>query len=251
VVIECREEAGMSEDVKQGWRMFGLKRGDGADQEVELRVRAAEDRAQSAEGRIGDLQAELVFYGDAIRSLRSELEGMAERVVSRVAPQVVELEARNAETTAIREAVEETRDEVHAERDLLMTWRRELEQGVLALRRDIEYARRIIDEMPERIRDALTPAAESMAVVGAGMASLASMPVPPTVLGDQIPPLDEVEFAAPEPELRFEPEQEPQYEPEPRFAPRAGGYEFPMGPAEDGVDEAMHGAGGSFDQINW
>jgi hypothetical protein len=264
MVSQYREEAGMSsEDVKQGRRMFGLRKGDGSDQEVELRVRAAEERAQSAEGRIGDLQAELVFYGDAIRSLRSELETMAERVVSRVAPQVVELEARNAETSAIRESVEATRGEVHAERELLMAWRRDLEQSVLSLRRDIEYARRVIDEMPERIREALTPAAESMAVVGSGMASLAGMPVPTSVLAGPVPPAAEVaaeQEPGPWPEMRPEP-TEPQWAVEPEWATElepargsmADGYDVPgaTGPGETGVDEAMHGAGGSFEQINW
>src|SRR6266550_4106878 len=136
------------EDMRQGRRLFG-RRSDGTDPEVEVRVRAAEERAHSAESRIGDLQAELVFYGDAIRSLRGELETMTERVVSRVAPQVVELEARNAETEALRETVESMRAEVQAERERLLGWRRDVDGTVTSLHHDIERARRAIYETPE------------------------------------------------------------------------------------------------------
>ena len=170
-----------TEYTKQGGgrRLFGGRRDEGPDPEVEVRISAAEERAQSAESRIGDLQAELAFYGDAVRSLKSELETMAERVVSRVAPQVVELEARAAETTAIRTAVDSLRSDIEAERERLMEWRREAQAAISGLNADIDVAHRAIDGMPERIREALTPAAEAMSTVGARMVSLAGMPLPP------------------------------------------------------------------------
>jgi hypothetical protein len=173
---------GMSIDyTKQGGgrRLFGGRRDEGPDPEVEERMSAAEERAQSAESRIGDLQAELAFYGDAVRSLKGELETMAERVVSRVAPQVVELEARAAETNAIRTAVDSLRADIEAERERLMQWRREAQAAISGLNADIDVAHRAIDAMPERIREALTPAAEAMSAVGARMVSLAAMPLPP------------------------------------------------------------------------
>jgi len=173
---------GMSIDyTKQGGgrRLFGGKRDEGPDPEVAERMSAAEERAQSAESRIGDLQAELAFYGDAVRSLKGELETMAERVVSRVAPQVVELEARAAETNAIRSAVDSLRSDIEAERERLMEWRREAQAAISGLHSDIDVAHRAIDAMPERIREALTPAAEAMSAVGARMVSLTGMPLPP------------------------------------------------------------------------
>src|SRR5438552_2819737 len=82
---------------------------------------------------------------------QGELESMTERIVTRVAPQVVELEVRNAETEAMREAVESLRTEVDAEREILVGWRREMDAAVTSLQSDIDLARRAIDEMPERI----------------------------------------------------------------------------------------------------
>jgi predicted RNase H-like nuclease (RuvC/YqgF family) len=216
---------------KQGRRVFGLRRADTPDPEVEFRVRAAEERAQAAESRVGDLQAELVFYGDAIRSLRSELESMAERVVSRVAPQVVELEARNAETDAMREAVAEARSEVDAEREILLAWRKELEQAVGSLRGEMERARQVIDEMPERIRVALTPAAQAMAAVGTSMVSLAGMPVPFTAVRHVDPP------AQPETEV-------PQFQPDPGFDDY--GFESGAPSSGGGLPEAE-----DYERINW
>jgi predicted RNase H-like nuclease (RuvC/YqgF family) len=203
------------EDMKQGRRLFG-RRSDGADAEVEMRVRAAEERAHAAEARIGDLQAELVFYGDAIRSLRGELETMTERVVSRVAPQVVELEARNAETEALRETVENMRAEAYAERERLLEWRRQTDGAMSSLQGEIERARRAIDEMPERIREALTPAAQAMQTVGAGMAILAGMSIPPSELqGDR--EVSSEPWSASGGEYEWQPEPQAEQQPEPSY----------------------------------
>jgi hypothetical protein len=204
----------MSADpIKQGRGLFGRKREDvdpGAS-ETELRLRAAEGRAQAAESRVGDLQAELAFYGDAIRSLKSELEVVTERVVSRVAPQVVELEARNAETEALRETVTAMQEEAQNERDQLLSWRREMEARVANLHRDIDAAHRSIDGMPEQIRDALTPTAEAIATVSASMTVLAGTWMPPSVMSGPIP-------------------EEPRGEPEPAWAE----HRFPPAPEVDG-----------------
>lgn len=173
-----------AEPIRQGRGLFGRRREelDAGPSEMEVRLQAAEGRAEAAETRVGDLQQELMFYGDAIRSLKSELEAVTERVVSRVAPQVVELEARNAETEALRQSVVALESDARAERDQLMSWRERMEHAVDALRVDIDNARSHIDRMPERIREALTPAAEAMATVGAGMARLAEISVPTTIL---------------------------------------------------------------------
>src|SRR5436190_1576784 len=201
------------EDMRQGRRLFG-RRADGTDAEVEVRVRGAEDRAHAAEARISALQVELVFYGDAIRSLRGELETMTERVVSRVAPQVVELEARNAETEAVRETVEVMRAEVSAERERLLDWRRQTDAAMSSLQGEIERARWAIDEMPERIREALTPTAQAMQTVGAGMAILAGMSIPPSELqgGESEAPTEPWSPSGGEYEAQPEAQPEPSYE---------------------------------------
>ncbi len=193
-----------SEEVKRSRSPFGRRRARKPDPEVELKAQVAEQRAIAAETRMGDLQNQLVFYGDAIKSLRGELESMTERIVTRVAPQVVELEVRNAETEAMREAVESLRTEVDAEREILVGWRREMDAAVTSLQSDIDLARRAIDEMPERIRETLTPAAKAMQAAGAGMAVLAGMSMPASPLAEaQVPEWPgraEAEAEWPEPE---------------------------------------------------
>jgi hypothetical protein len=193
-----------AETNKQVRSLFGRKRDEPAQgpSDVETRLQTAEGRAEDAETRVGDLQAELMFYGDAIRSLKSELEAVTERVISRVAPQVVELEARNAETEAIRQSVTALQEDAESERAGLLAWRAQMDTLVSSLKRDIESARSHIDQMPERIRDALTPAAEAMATVGARMALLATLSMPQPV----IPPAPQA-YEPPEP--RTHPAAEP------------------------------------------
>ena len=191
--------------------------------EVELRLEMAESRAQSAEARVGDLQSELMFYGDAIRSLKSDLETMTERVVSRVAPQMVELEARGAEMESVREAIEGTRAQVDAEREQLLAWRREADQHLAELRAQIERAAAAIEDTPERIRLALTPAADAMTGVSARMEVLARAALP----------AQEVAESGPEPlagwqELTTEAETEV-VEPEDRYGDLdAGSFDAPV-----------------------
>jgi chromosome segregation ATPase len=173
-----------AEPIKQGRSLFARKRDelDLGPSELETRVQIAEGRAEAAETRVEDIQTELMFYGDAIRSLKSELEAVTERVISRVAPQVVELEVRNAETDALRASVAAMRTDALTERQQLLEWRTDMEALVTSLHRDIETARRHIDHMPDLIRDALTPAAEAMANVGTGMSRLTALSVPSTAL---------------------------------------------------------------------
>lgn len=173
-----------AEPIRQGRSLFARKRDelDLGPSELEARVQNAEGRAEAAEARVGDIQTELMFYGDAIRSLKSELEAVTERVVSRVAPQVVELEVRNAETDALRASVAAMRMDALTERQQLLEWRTDMEALVMSLHRDIETARLHIDRMPDLIRDALTPAAEAMANVGSGMSRLTALSVPSTAL---------------------------------------------------------------------
>src|SRR5438132_681775 len=62
--------------------------------------------------------------------------------------------------------------------------RREAQAAMRRLNADIDVAPRAIDAMPERIREALTPAAEAMSAVGARMVRLAEMPLPPQGVTD-------------------------------------------------------------------
>ena len=181
----------MSAETTRQRGFFGRKRDeiDHSPSELDLRLRAAEGRAEAAEARVGDLQQELMFYGDAIRGLKSELESVTERVVPRVAPQVVELEARNAETAALRSVVDNLRAEVQTERDQLFAWRREVDAALTSVQDEILRTRAAIDETPERIRVALTPAADAMASVSARMAALAGTSLPPQALSEGAHPV--------------------------------------------------------------
>lgn len=204
--------------------------------EVEMRLQAAEGRADAAETRVSDLQTELMFYGDAIRSLKGELEAVTERVISRVAPQVVELEARNAQTDALRESVNALQEDAESERARLLSWRAEMESLVASLGTDIETARSHIDRMPERIRDALTPAAEAMTRVGSQMAELTALSMPSPI----IPP------AEPHAKPTVEPAMEAEDE-----APTQAPWE--ASPDEDNGSSFDHNfaAATSFEAFNW
>ena len=78
-----------AEPNRQSRGLFARKRDelDAGSSELEARVQLAEGRAEAAETRVGDFQTELMFYGDAIRSLKSELEAVTERVVTELADQ--------------------------------------------------------------------------------------------------------------------------------------------------------------------
>ena len=82
-----------------------------------------------------------------------------------------------------------------------------------SLQGEIERARRAIDEMPERIREALTPAAQAMQTVGAGMAILAGMSIPPSDLqGEYEAPAEPWSPSGGDYEPQPEAQPEPSYE---------------------------------------
>jgi chromosome segregation ATPase len=164
-----------------------------------LRLAAAESRARSAEARAAHLEAEVRVLEEEVALLRSQLEaaagdpeGWAGGELETLAEELSHvMESAEESVAGIVErawlaastrasAADQVREETRAELERLRTWRMEMDQAMVALRGDIEEARGTIDGMPERVRTALAPAAEAMAVVDAGMAQLAMATLPET-----------------------------------------------------------------------
>jgi hypothetical protein len=164
-----------------------------------LRLVAAESRARSAEARAAHLEAEVRVLEEEVSLLRSQLEaaasgpdGWAGGELETLAEELSQvMESAEESVAGIVErawlaastqasAADQVREETRAELERLRTWRMEMDQAMMALRGDIEEARGTIDGMPERVRTALAPAAEAMAVVDAGMAQLAMATLPET-----------------------------------------------------------------------
>ena len=161
----------------------------------------AERRVKAAEGRASELEAELRTKEEALATVAeeraAEAEARAREAESEpsVRPQVVAEELTKVVTAAgdstaqIIQAWNETRDrieqadrlwtDVHAEVVRFATWREDVEPLIREVREAIVGARASIDDVPQRVEQALAPAAEAMAAVGSGMSRFAdATPLP-------------------------------------------------------------------------
>lgn len=179
----------------------------------------AERRIKAAEGRASELEGELRMKEQALATMveerAAEADARAKEVDAEpsVRPQVVAEELSKVVTAAgdstaqIIQAWTETRDrieqadrlwtDVHAEIVRFATWREDVEPLIREVREAIVGARASIDEVPQRVEQALAPAAEAMAAVGSGMSRFAdATPLP--AWRDPSPPA--------EPELEDQPD---------------------------------------------
>jgi hypothetical protein len=161
----------------------------------------AERRIKAAEGRASELEAELRMKEQALATMTEERAAEAEARVQEVEaepsvrPNAVAVElskvvtAAGESTAQIIEAWTQTRDrieqadrlwtDVHAEVVRFATWREDVEPLIREVREAIVGARSSIDDVPQRVEQALAPAAEAMAAVGIGMSRFAdATPLP-------------------------------------------------------------------------
>jgi len=134
---------------------------------------------------------------------------MPQRVASQVThPALAEIEEKMLENQAIRAELDSALADLQAEVSTIVGWRQEVEAAIGLLAREIESARSTIDIMPQRIREALTPAAEAVSRVDARLVELTSISVLPGSARDwgPISGQDHVEGEPAQPEWQGPPE---------------------------------------------
>jgi len=146
----------------------------------------------------------------SFHELSAELAGIMTGAEDRAA-QIIARAWTAAQTRA--EQVDRMREDVRHEIDQLTRWREEVGAAMRALVGDMEEAKATIEEIPERVRLALAPAADAMAVVDERMSRLARTTVPLTgaLPGEEDDPVPESD---PEGTLPSEPESEVEPDPD-------------------------------------
>lgn len=112
------------------------------------------------------------FLTDEIQGILAAAEESANRIVER------------ARSTTQHQIAQSNRlwREVQAEVSRFATWREQVEPVIRSVQSKVESVRVHIDEVPERIRQALAPMADSISNVDADLAELASASSPPLLL---------------------------------------------------------------------
>jgi hypothetical protein len=141
-----------------------------AELEPEPEQPVAERSVEAVTPRVDDLTAR--FLNDELAAILRAAEESASRIVER------------ARTTTHHELEESNRlwREVQAEVARFAAWREEVEPVIHSVQSKVESVRGYIDEVPERIREALAPVAESISSIDADLADLASRATPPLLL---------------------------------------------------------------------
>jgi hypothetical protein len=112
------------------------------------------------------------FLTDEIQGILAAAEESAARIVER------------ARATTQHQIAQSNRlwREVQAEVSRFATWREQVEPVIRAVQSKVQSVRSQIDEVPERIRQALAPMADSISNVDADLAELAAASSPPLLL---------------------------------------------------------------------
>jgi hypothetical protein len=139
-------------------------------------VEPAKDHQEAAQAAAG-ISAEAIdvtnrFITDEIQGILAAAEESASRIVER------------ARTTTQNQIAQSNRlwREVQAEVSRFAAWREEVEPVMGAVQSKVESVRSHIEEVPERIRQALAPMADSISSIDADLAELAAAATPPLLL---------------------------------------------------------------------
>jgi len=138
--------------------------------DLDVSDQVAEEEAEPDGPRVDDLTTR--FLNDELAAILHAAEESASRIVER------------ARTTTQHEMAESNRlwREVQAEVARFASWRDEVEPVIHSVQSKVESVRGYIDEVPERIRQALAPVAESISAIDADLAELAARATPPLLL---------------------------------------------------------------------
>ena len=170
----------------------------------------AERRVRTAEAQVAKLEQQVKAQEDALiqleaRRLQAEVEREASPIVAEAPPEQTSgsvgeelskvVTSAEASTTQIIEAWSATRHQI-VQADLLWkavqeeivrfaAWREDVEPMMTMVQAYIDQARIQLEEVPQRVEEALAPAAEAMSAVATGMAEFANastMPLLPKPL---------------------------------------------------------------------
>jgi hypothetical protein len=131
---------------------------------------AVVDVPQEDVPRVDDLTQR--FLNDELAQILRAAEESAGRIVER------------ARTTTEQQIEESNRlwHDVQAEVARFAAWRDEVEPVIHAVQSKVDDVRTYIDEVPERIREALAPVADSISSIDGDLADLAARATPPLLL---------------------------------------------------------------------
>jgi hypothetical protein len=138
---------------------------------------SGDEPASGGEAKRPGVSAEAIdltnrFLTDEIQGILAAAEESSARIVER------------ARATTQHQIAQSNRlwREVQAEVSRFATWREQVDPVIRSVKAKVESVRSQIDEVPERIRQALAPMADSISSVDADLAELASASTPPLLL---------------------------------------------------------------------
>jgi cell division septum initiation protein DivIVA len=126
--------------------------------------------AEPAASRSSDAASKLV--GDELAGILSAAEESAARIIER---------ARSTTSRQVARSNRVWRD-VQSEVSKFVAWRQGVEPAIGAVQSKVDAVRELIEGVPERIREALAPMAESISAIDADLADLAAASTPPLLL---------------------------------------------------------------------
>ncbi len=131
---------------------------------------AAESRGAVTHAEASDAASRIVT--DEVGEILTVAHESAARIIER------------AKTTTERQIAQSNKlwEEVQTEVARLASWREDVEPVIRIVQSKVESVRDLIDEVPERIRNALAPMAESISSIDSDLADLASACTPPLLL---------------------------------------------------------------------
>jgi uncharacterized protein YoxC len=131
---------------------------------------AAESRGAVTHAEASDAASRLVT--DEVGEILTVAQETAARIIER------------AKNTTERQIAQSNKlwEDVQTEVARLASWRADVEPVIRTVQSKVESVRDLIDEVPERIRSALAPMAESISSIDSDLAELASACTPPLLL---------------------------------------------------------------------
>ncbi|HEX6207408.1 MAG TPA: hypothetical protein VF058_03525, partial [Actinomycetota bacterium] len=152
--------------------------------DLEQQARAAETRATQAEAELAAARAELAARPETPTPVdASEQISAIIQASERAATRIIDV-AGQAHQEQV-EQLDRMRAQVREEADRMVSWREQLGPIVHSIRSSIDRARARIDDIPDRIREALNPLGEAIDSVNDQLTSLVEEVAEPATSEDE------------------------------------------------------------------